>query len=160
MKKVQKALLDLALLKAQQKALGTQIIDAEKAVIDAMRATGQKTVSATLGSGDTVNGTLVEPQSVVIDEDRLKGVLGPKMWGKVTKAVLDKGALEARVAVGDIDANIVAGCSTLKDIKPSVRISGSYTPTDVDETIRAVAITDEAGRVKPAAKRLVKPRKP
>ena len=156
MKNVQKHLLDLAILSAPQTGGAMSGAAAAATLIADMVAAGQKTAALTLPNGDEVKGTLVTPQTVAIDEARLKAALGSKMWPKVTKAVLDKDALEAQVAVGNIDANVVAGCSTLKDIKASVRVSGTYSAEEAVEVAKTVSIRDAKGRVKPAAKRIIK----
>lgn len=151
---VTKNLLDLALLKNRAKEIAHDIGEAESRLIESMHKAGQKTTSVSLPSGDTVKGTLVEPQTVVIDEDRLKKALGAKQWAKVTKTVLDKVKLEAAVALGDIDTPTIASVSTIKDIKPSVRVSGTFAPAEAEQVKSQVSIRDASGKVKPAAKRL------
>lgn len=152
-------LLALASAKAKAKQAAQDVVDAETRLIEAMHKAGQKTVSTVLPDGEAIKGTLVEPQTVVIDEDRLKNAIGAAKWKKVTKTVLDKAKLEAAVAIGEIDQNTVASVSTLKDIKASVRVSGQYNPVEVDKTLAEVSIRDASGRVKPAARRLVKPKR-
>jgi hypothetical protein len=156
---VQVELLELAAAKAAAKEAAQRVVASEARLIEAMHKAGQKTVSAVLADGEAVKGTLVEPQSVVIDEERLKKAVGASMWKKVTKTVLDKTKLEAAVAIGEIDQNTVAAVSTLKDIKASVRVSGTFNPAEVAKTLAEVTIRDASGRVKPAAKRLVKPKR-
>lgn len=131
-------LIELAAVKAQQDMLATRKGEIEQNLVNALKSRGQSTVSTTLGSGATVKGTLVEGTRVTIDADRLKGALGAPLWKKVTKQVLDNEKLEAAVALGEVDPNVVAACSTEKDVKPYVRLSGKFSPTDVIEAKVAV----------------------
>lgn len=121
---MQDDLVELARLKDQQKSLGEQVYEAEARLIDAMERKGQKTVSA----GD-LRGTLVKGTTITIDEAALKKSLGARLWGKVTKQVLDKEKLEAHIVTGEVDPNVVASVSAEKDRKPFVKVSGTYTPT-------------------------------
>lgn len=163
MRDVQKGLLDLAVAKAEAKVAAEKVALAERTLIDRLHNAGQKTVSVVLTNGDAVKGTLVEPQTVTIDEDALKKRLGATLWKKVTKTVLDKAKLEAAVSIGEIKQTTVAEVSTIKDIKPSVRVSGTYAPEDAQETLDdiiagKVTITDSTGKVKPAVAKRVRPR--
>lgn len=154
----QVSLLELAMLKTEQKALAIKVSEAEARLIGSLRQDGQKTASVVIPSGDAIKCTLVEPQTTVIDEERLKKSVQGTTWKKITKTVLDKEKLEAAVAIGMIDLNVVAAVSTIKDIKASVRLSGTYTPGEIKSRLVAVSIKDASGRVKPAAKRLVQPK--
>lgn len=158
---VQQALIELALMKKHRDVAAERYALAEKRAIDALKAAGQKTVSAVFPDGETVKGTLVQPQRVIIDEERLKKALPAPKWKKVVKEVLDKDKLEAAVALGEIDTNIVAGVSSVVDSKASVRLSGDATLVALEEQVaenKAVTIRDSTGRVKPAAKGRVKPK--
>jgi hypothetical protein len=152
-------LLDLARIKALEDELAKQKAAVQESLVTALKAVGQKTASATTDNGDSIKGTLVEAQRVTYDEDRLKKALGAPVWKKVTKQVLDKQKLEAEITVGAVDPNVVAGCASVADNKPYVKVTGSYSPsTLVDLPIGEVTIKNASGATKPAAKR-VKPRK-
>lgn len=151
-------LVQLAAIKAQIDALTEQKNVIETALCDALVAAGKKSTSITLAdTGDQIKGTLVAVQRVVYDEERLKKALGSKVWPKVVKEVLDKEKLEANIVAGVIDAVTVASCTEVKDNKPYVKISGSYSPQAAVSS--AVSIVDDKGNTKPAAKRVKKPAK-
>lgn len=58
-----------------------------------------------------LTGTLVEGSTVVVNQERLKKLLGSARWSKVTTPTLDMAKLEAAVASGLITAEEVAECS-------------------------------------------------
>lgn len=117
-------LVTLAALKADEKRLAEKKAEVEKALCDALTKAGQKTVSIPLDNGKVLKGTLVEGQRVVYDSDRLQKTLGPKVWPKVSKSVLDATKLEAAITMGIVDPNVVAQCADVKDSKPYVKVSG------------------------------------
>lgn len=125
-------LISLARLNEQITRLKAEKDAIQAMVVEAMKEAGQKTMSA---SG--VHGTLVESTVVEIDADRLKGELSAPMWKRVTKTVLDKEKLEAHVATGDIDPNVVASCSEEKPRAPYIRLSGHL---ELPETPPATAV--------------------
>ena len=142
----------------------------EKAVVEA-RIIETMTVAQAKSSvtpapwGGKVVATVVAAERVVINEESLKKALGAATWGKVTKQVLDKDKLEAHVATGAIPATTVAACSETKENKPYVRLSGdSKNPAmgkAVEEFVadKAVDTRNAQGGLKPAAKRVKKPKK-
>ena len=91
---------------------------AEEALVQIMQEHGVKSVT-----GTEAKGTLIEGTRIVIDEAALKKRLGAGMWDKITKQVIDKEKLEARIAVGDIPATAVAVCSEEFPNKPYVRVT-------------------------------------
>lgn len=46
-----------------------------------------------------------------IDEDKLKKALGAPLFNKLTTAKLDEDKIEAAIALGDVDPNVVAACT-------------------------------------------------
>ena len=120
---MQEDLLELARIKAQSEALAVQKAEVEARLAQDLRSKGQKTLTATV-AGAEVKGTLVAPQRVTIDEQKIHDALDAKTWKKVTKQVLDTDKLEAAVALGDVDANVVAAASDIKDTKPYVKVTG------------------------------------
>lgn len=103
-------------LRAEQSILEGEITDAQVQVIELMKNNGLRNYDA-----GGVKVTIVEPSRIVIDENRLKRSLGARMWAKVTRTVLDRRLLDACIAVGDVDANVVANCSDEVPSKPYVR---------------------------------------
>jgi hypothetical protein len=59
-----------------------------------------------------ITGTLVESTTLVLDEQKLKGMLGDDLWSVVTRPVLDRTLLEAAIVRGEVDAEEVAKCSS------------------------------------------------
>lgn len=96
--------------------------DVQAQLVEIMESEGVKSKTVASGSDD-VTGTVVRGSRVVIDEARLKKELGAPLWKQCVKEVLDKGKLEANVATGKVDKNIVAQCSEVLDNKPFVKLS-------------------------------------
>jgi hypothetical protein len=153
---VRRILAEAAMLKKTAEAATAQYDAKAKELVDAYRHAGFKTLDLPLHDGGDIRGTLVEGQRTKIDDAGLLVVLSPEQVEKVTKRVFDKDLLEAAVAVGVIDADLVAAHSTIVDVKPYVKITGSFTP-ETAEVAAQVAIRDAAGQSKPAARR-VKPK--
>lgn len=156
-------LIALAQIKAAQEALAREKVEVETRLIAALDSKGVKSVSTDV-DGDKVQGTLVRPERTTIHEDKLKQALDSKTWGKVTTQVLDKEKLEAAVAMGIVDPNVVAAASEVKATKPFVKLSGKVSDKtllrDIGFSDGQVNIKDSAGHTKPAArKRVAKPRK-
>lgn len=157
--KLQEALRDLAIIKEKIEDLGEEKAAVEETIVAALKATGQKTVTA--NNGD-LKGTLVEGSVITIDEEGLRKRLSAAQWKKVTKQVLDKERLEAEVVVGNIDAHEVAAVSTEKDRKPYIRVTGTFRTkkaTAAKKAPAAVSTKNSSGGTKPAAKRVVRPKK-
>lgn len=157
----QDALVRLTMLKDIAKKAQDLVAQAEKSLIDAMAREHKDQVTAVTADGDEVKGTLVAPQRVSIDAEAIHKVVPAKTWNKITKQVLDTALLEAAVAMGEVDAQVVADASTVKDTKPYVKITGSFPKsaiTPVNEAVE-VSITNAKGSLKPAVRRRVaKPR--
>lgn len=155
-------LIALAQIKAAQEALAKEKLVVEERIVAALRAHGTKTVSTDV-DGERIQGTLVEPERTTIHEDKLKSALDTKQWNKVTSQVLDKEKLEAAVAMGIVDPNVVAAASEVKATKPFVKLSGKVSDktllNDIGFSDGQVNIKDSLGHTKPAArKRVAKPR--
>lgn len=71
----------------------------------------------------TVKVSLVEVDRMILDEDALRARLGEDVWAGCTKEVLDKDLLEARIATGEIDADIVQQCAEWRPNKPFVKFT-------------------------------------
>ena len=81
--------------------------------------------------GMKVTGTLVEPERVKIDEERLKKAVGTEVWNRITSRTLDKKKLEALLALGEIDPNVVASCSETS-VSPYIKIAMKETDANPD----------------------------
>lgn len=148
----------LAEIKQTIELLGSEKDTVEARIIDAI---GTKPATVPVPWGGKVKATVIAAERVIINEDVLQKTLGAKLWGKVTKAVLDKAKLEAHITTGDIDANVVAACSETKVNKPYVKISGDTKSPQVNAAVEEftsakVAVVDSTGKAKPAAKKRVK----
>lgn len=123
----------LSKLRHEEKELGSQISDTQTAVMEIMHSHGL--ASHDCGSG--VKITLVEPVRVVIDEARLKKSLGARLWGKITRQVVEKKLLEACIAVGEIDANVVAACADEVPSTPHIRVSHGRAAASTPAAVRS-----------------------
>jgi hypothetical protein len=158
---VHEDLVRLASIKSAVEQLGREKSEVEARLLVALEAHGTSSVSTTV-DGETIKGTRVAPQRVTIDPDKVKAALTAAQWKKVTKQVLDSDLLEAAVKMKEVDANVVAQASEVKDTKPYIKVSGKVP----DRNLGSVAIHDgkveiknAKGYTKPAAKkRVVKPR--
>lgn len=119
-------LVELARIKAQEATLAARKTAIEADLVRELSLQKKATVSVVLVNGETLKGTLVSPQRVSYDADRLRGALSKVQWVKVTTAALDKVKLEAAVVAQVVDAQVVADCATITDTKPYVRVSGAY----------------------------------
>lgn len=81
--------------------------------------------------GFRVTGTLVEPERIKIDEERLKKAVGAEVWNRISTKTLDKKKLEALLALGEIDANVVASCSE-SSVSPYIKIAMKETDANPD----------------------------
>lgn len=80
-----------------------------------------------------LTGTVVAPESVVVNEEELMPKLTPEQIAAVTAAPrLDYEKLEAAVKVGMIDPKLVAQCSTIVPSAKYVRISGTGNERDIE----------------------------
>lgn len=140
---MQDDLVALARIKVQAEDLAAEKTTIEARIITALEKKGQKSLVVMEGA-NKVSGTLVAPQRVTVDEERLRKALTAKDWKTITRLVLDKTLLEAAVAVNQIDANVVAQCSDVKDTKPYIKVSG-----DVRAIGTAPAAKKRAVRPKP-----------
>lgn len=117
---LQTDLIALARMKKELSEMADEVAELEANLVAGMKAKKVHTVTA-----DDLKGTLVEATRIVIDDDILEKEVGPAMWKKITKPVLDKEKLEAYIATGQIDTDLVARCSIEKANKPYVRVTGS-----------------------------------
>lgn len=70
-----------------------------------------------------VTGTLVEPTSLIFDEEKLKKKVGASTWNKITRRVLDRSLLEEAVARGLVSPATVASCASEEPKNPYIRVT-------------------------------------
>lgn len=143
-------LIQLAAIKAQETALAEKKALIQESLVIVMKQAGIGSLTQALGDGGKVKGTLVEAERLKIDEPKLKARLTAKQWKQVTKQVLDNELLEAAVAMNVVDPMVVAEVSETVMNKPYIRVTGS-TPS---LGVAGVTLTDDAGGLKPAARRI------
>lgn len=51
-------------------------------------------------------------EKMTIDEERLKKAIGAPAYNKLTSATLDEAKVEAAISLGELDPNVVAGCTS------------------------------------------------
>lgn len=125
-------LVELADIKLQAARLAAREKQVKKDILAQLKQSKFKSTSVTMGLG-TFKATLVEPETVVIDPERLKLKVGAQLWEKITVRVLDTGKLDEVVASGQITKVQVADCSEIKASEPYIRTSGTYTPEDISD---------------------------
>lgn len=141
-------LMTLARLKQTAKETQEEFEEVQKRVISTLERTGKKSITA---NDRNLRGTLVKGSTMVLDDEALKKTLGAKIWNKITKRVLDKEKLEAHIVTGEVDKHLVAQCTTEKDSKPYIRLSGTHVPQDPPKAAKKTTAS--------AKKRVVKPKK-
>lgn len=109
-------------LKQERDAIDAEIKEMQQEVIDALDELNEKSISVDI-EGRQVKATKVEPVRTTIDEASLKRALGEKSWMKVSTRILDKKKLEAFIATGEIDAMVVAECTTENPSSPYIKIT-------------------------------------
>jgi hypothetical protein len=88
--------------------------------------------------------SIVESSTLQIDEAMLKKKIGAKMWEKISRRLLDKKLLEDRIAIGEIDPTVVAGCATEVPRSRYLRSGSSATP-------KPTTLTEQIKSAKPQA---------
>ncbi len=109
-------------------AAEARVDEIQSELIDIMQKHNMVKIVGCQDGADTVTATLVEGARVVIDPQKLKQGLGASLWNKVTKRVPDKGLIEAGIAAGEVDPNIVAAASEEVPNRPYIRISAKRAP--------------------------------
>jgi hypothetical protein len=109
-------------LKQERDAIDAEIKAMQQEVIDALDDLNEKSISVDI-EGRQVKATKVEPVRTTIDENSLKRALGEKAWMKVSTRILDKKKLEAYIATGEVDAMVVAECTTENPSSPYIKIT-------------------------------------
>ena len=98
--------------------------EAQDEIVEIMESQGIPSVSTLEEStGLQYTGTLVVGESVEFDEAALRKTLGVKMWDEVTRRVVDRKKLEARIATGDITAKAVEKNTIRKPRKPYLKLT-------------------------------------
>lgn len=124
--KRRKLLDNAAQMQEQAKEIGAQVIEYLQSLPVTADENGEvipKRIIYADEDGNSLSETLVQPESVVIDEDRLKRKIGAEAWKSVTKVVLDKKALEGKISAGAINLQAVASVSTTEEGTPYLRVT-------------------------------------
>lgn len=123
MKDIEDDVVSYAEKKAEAQKLGKEIDDLSTSILAGLDTLDIDSVVAVGPDGLTHTAKRVQGQRTSIDEGSLKKRVGARVWKTITTLVLDRKKLEAAIAAGDIDENIVASCSTTHDNKPYVRLT-------------------------------------
>lgn len=103
-------------LKAELDTLTERLKDLDAVVISEMNQVSLTKVETELGK---VN--LVQSNTVVWNEEVLKGLLKPAQWKRIITEKIDKSRLDAELIVGRIDENLVDVARSVKQSKPFLR---------------------------------------
>lgn len=118
--KTQQSLTDLATerisLKAQIEELSQRLSSLDEALIFRLQRENITKVETPVGK---IN--LVQNNTVVWNEEVLKGILTTAQWKRVIVEKIDKTRLEAEVVVGRIDGDDIEVAKSIKQSKPFIR---------------------------------------
>lgn len=103
-------------LKAELDTLTERLKDLDAVVINEMNQVSLTKVETELGK---VN--LVQSNTVVWNEEVLKGLLKPAQWKRIITEKIDKSRLDAELIVGRIDESLVDVARSVKQSKPFLR---------------------------------------
>ena len=103
-------------LKAELDTLTERLKDLDAVVISEMNQVGLTKVETELGK---VN--LVQSNTVVWNEEVLKGLLKPAQWKRIIIEKVDKTRLDAELIVGRIDESVVDVARSVKQSKAFLR---------------------------------------
>lgn len=103
-------------LKAELDTLTERLKDLDAVVISEMNQVSLTKVETELGK---VN--LVQSNTVVWNEEVLKGLLKPAQWKRIITEKIDKSRLDAELIVGRIDESLVDVARSIKQSKPFLR---------------------------------------
>lgn len=103
-------------LKAQADAIAERLKAFDEGLIKIMRNAGVTKVETALG-----NLNLIQSNTVVWNEEVLKGLLKPAQWKRIIIEKVDKARLEAELIVGRIDEDEVSVAKSVKQSKPFLR---------------------------------------
>lgn len=112
----------LAELKQERDEIDAAIKEVQAEILQGLDDIQEKSLTVEV-DGRNVRATKVEAVRTTIDEKSLKHSLGEKLWLKVSTRVLDKKKLEAFIATGEVDAMVVAECSTENPTAPYIKLS-------------------------------------
>lgn len=106
------------------------LMDTLKGEVDALQESvvrdmkkGRKRQIIVTDGGKKTTCTLVEGESVRMDEDALAKKIGATTFNKLTKRVLDSSKLEEAVKTGTVDPVDIAAVSTITARKPFVKLT-------------------------------------
>lgn len=103
-------------LKAELDTLTERLKDLDAVVISEMNQVSLTKVETELGK---VN--LIQSNTIVWNEEVLKGLLKPAQWKRIIIEKIDKSRLDAELMVGRIDENLVDVARSVKQSKPFLR---------------------------------------
>lgn len=103
-------------LKAELDTLTERLKDLDAVVINEMNQVSLTKVETELGK---VN--LIQSNTIVWNEEVLKGLLKPAQWKRIITEKIDKSRLDAELIVGRIDESLVDVARSVKQSKPFLR---------------------------------------
>lgn len=93
---------------------------ASVALLDAMKAAETTSLKVTGEHGDA-KLTVVSGERLVTDWEKVKRVVGAKMWEKITVRVVSPELVDQAIKSGAIDQAVIAECSELVPSQPYIR---------------------------------------
>lgn len=127
--------------------------EAKETAVEAFQKAGQGKAEVIV-EDRRITGTLVEGESLVLDEASLLEALTDEQRDAVTKVVLDKDKLEAAVKLGIVDEDTVTAHSELKPRQPYILVKDYALTTEQPRPI------ERATKKRPASKGAVRKQTP
>lgn len=110
-------------LRNQQKQLADDIQTTQKTVLTQMKDAGENAVNVISPKGLRYRATVVQPESLIIDEAALKKAVGASIWKRMTSTIFDRKKLEKLIASGEVTAETLASVSSTKKGTAHVRVT-------------------------------------
>lgn len=118
----EKALVQVATLKTDIKDMEEELNDVQQALCTWLEDKGQKSIGTDTPTGK-LKGTRVAGARMILDEPRLKKILGARLFNRATKRVIDKKKLEDLITKGEVKSLDVASCMDEVTNKPYIKVT-------------------------------------
>lgn len=118
MDEVEELVDEIATIKEEIAALEERRRKRQNELVQELRARDE-----TAAESVSFKATLVEPERTVIDEVALADDLSPEQWESISRRVMDKAKLEAAVANGEVDMDIVVAHTEFVPTTPYIKIT-------------------------------------
>lgn len=119
---LEQTLIDISEKKKKVDALKKEILLLESDAIAGMERVEGETIDVHHGK-ETIHATIVRGEKVILDEEVLAKKVGAPTFNKITLRVVDSTKLAEAIKAGTVNEVDVAASSTLRPLKPYVKIT-------------------------------------